>query len=58
MKDILPRSGSENEFVTEGFGNRASGFEERLKMRFGGLLKAQCRFAPITPVRVTAGQQR
>ena len=57
MKDISPRSGSEDEFVAEGFRNGTPGFEERFEMGFGGLLKTQGRFAPVASVRVTAGQQ-
>ena len=56
MKDIFPRSGGENEFVTEGFRNRASGFEQRFEMIFRSLLKTQSGFATIPPVRVTARQ--
>src|SRR5476651_2702359 len=52
------RSGGENEFIAKGFGNGASGFEQRFEMLFGGLLKTQCGFAPVVSVRVAAGQQR
>ena len=51
------RSGSENEFIAEGHGNRAAGFEERFQMNLGGLLKAERGFAPVAPVCVTAGEQ-
>ena len=57
MTDIFPRSGGENKFVAEGFGNRASGFEQRFEMIFRGLLKTQSCFAPVPPVRVATGQQ-
>ena len=58
MRDVLPRLGGENEFVTEGFGNRASGFEQRFEVVFRSLLKTQSCFAPVPPVRVTARQRR
>ena len=58
MRDICPRSGGEDEFVAEGFGDGASGFQQRFKMRFGGLLKTQRGLAPVASVRMTAGQQR
>ena len=57
MTDIFPRSGGEDKFIAESFGNRASGFKERFKMFFGGLLKTQRGFAPVASVRMTAGQQ-
>ena len=56
MRDTFPRSGGQNKFVAESFGNRASGFEERFEVGFGGLLKTQNGFAPITSVRMAAGQ--
>ena len=58
MRDIFPRSRSQNKFIAESFRNRASGFEQRFKVRFGSLLKTQHSLAPVTPVRVTTGQQR
>ena len=58
MKDIFPRSGGENKFIAEGFGNRTSGFEERFEMVFGSLLKTQRRFTTVTSVRMTTVQQR
>jgi hypothetical protein len=58
MRDIFPQSGGENEFVPKGFGNRASGFEERFKVGFGGFLKTQSGFSTVASVRVTARQQR
>lgn len=57
MKDIFSRSGGENKFIAESFGNRPSGFEQRFEMFFGGLLKTKGSFAPVASVRVTAGQQ-
>jgi hypothetical protein len=57
MKDISPRSGGENEFVTESCGNGTAGFKERFEVRFGGLLKTQSCFTAVASVRVTAGQQ-
>ena len=56
MRDTFPQSGGKNKFVPKGFRNRASGFEERFEMSFGGLLKAQGGLAAIASVRVTAGQ--
>ncbi len=57
-RESAHRSGGENEFVAEGGGDGASGFEERFQMGLGGLLKAERGFAPVAPVRVTAGQER
>ena len=58
MKDIFPRSGGEDKFIAEGFGNRASGFKQRFKVFFGSLLKTQSSFTTIMSMRVTAGQQQ
>ena len=57
MKDIFPRSGGEDKFIAESFGNRASGFKQSFEMFFGGLLKTKGSFTPVASVRVTAGQQ-
>lgn len=51
-------SGGENEFVTEGHGNRAASFEQCFQMDFGGLLKAERGFTPVASVRMAARQQR
>ena len=58
MRDIFPRSGGENKFIAEGFGNGAPGFEEDFEMRLGGLLKPQGSLTPVASVRMAAGQQR
>ena len=58
MGDVFPRSGGEDKFVAEGFGNRTPGFKKCFKMRFGGLLKAQSGFAPVASMRMAAWQQR
>jgi hypothetical protein len=50
-------SGGQDEFVAERGRDRASCIEQRLEVRFGGLLKSQDRFATITPVRMAAGEQ-
>jgi hypothetical protein len=51
-------SSSENELVAKSSWDGASGFEERLQMSFGGLLKTQGRFAPVASVGMAAGKQR
>lgn len=51
-------SGGENKFVAEGERDGASGFEQRLQMRFGGLLKAKGGFAAVATVRVATRQER
>ena len=51
-------SGGENKLVAESGWNGASGFKQRLQMRFGGLLKTKGRFAPVAPMCVTTGQQQ
>ena len=52
------RSGGENKLVAEGRRDGASGFKQRFQMRLRGLLKTKRGFAPVTPVRMTAGQER
>ena len=51
-------SSGEDELVAKRRGNGATGFEQRLQMRFGGLLKAESGFAAITSMRMTARQRR
>ena len=51
------RSGGENKFVAEGRRDGASGFKQRLQMRLRGLLKTKRGFAPVAPMRMTAGQE-
>ena len=58
MRDIFPRSGGENKFIAESFGNRTSGFQQRFQMRLGGLLKTERGLAAIPSMRVTAWQRR
>jgi hypothetical protein len=50
-------SGGEDEFVAEGGGNGASGFEQGFEVGFGGLLKAEHGFTPVASMRVAAGKQ-
>jgi hypothetical protein len=48
----------ENKLVAESRWDWTSGFKQRFQMRFGGLLKPKDGFAPVTPLRMTTGQQR
>jgi len=57
-RDTFPQSGGENELVTEGFGNRSSGFKKRLKMYLGGLLKPQHGLTTVASMCMAAGQQQ
>ena len=50
-------SGGEHKLVAEGGRNGSAGFQERLKVRLGGLLKAKHGFAAVAPVSVAAGKQ-
>ena len=50
-------SGREDEFVAKRRRNRATGFQQSLQMRLGGLLKAEQGFASVASVSVAAGQQ-
>jgi hypothetical protein len=50
-------SGGEHEFVAEGWRDGPSGFEQCFQMGLGGLLETERGFAPVAPVRVTAGEQ-
>ena len=50
-------SGREDEFVAKRRRNRATGFQQSLQVRLGGLLKAEQGFASVASVSVAAGQQ-
>jgi len=50
-------SSSEDEFVAEGGGNGASGFEQGFEMGLGGLLKTERGFTPVATMRVAARQE-
>jgi len=50
-------SRGEDELVAERWWNGPAGIQQRLQMCFRGLLKAEKGFAPVAPMRVTAGQQ-
>lgn len=50
-------SGGEDKFVAEGGRDGPAGFEQRLQVRLGRLLKAQGSFAAVPSVRVATRQQ-
>lgn len=50
-------SGGEDEFVAERGRDGAAGFEQRLQVRLGRLLKAQGGFPAVASLRVAAGQE-
>ena len=55
--ELAHNSGGEDEFVAEGGRDGPTGFEQRLQMRLGRLLKAQGGFAAVVSVRVATRQQ-
>jgi len=55
--ETISRSGSEDEFVAEAGRDGPAGFEQRLQMRLGRLVKAQGSFAAVASVRVATRQQ-
>src|SRR5882724_12099626 len=57
MTDICPRLDRQNKSVAKGGRDRSACFQQRLKMGLGGFLKAQNRFAPVAPMRMTPMQQ-
>mgnify|MGYP000973868562 CR=1 FL=1 len=54
---FVHRSGREHKLVAEGRRNGTTGVKQRFKVDLGGLLKTESGFAPVAPVRVTAGKQ-
>ena len=54
---LAHESGREDEFVAKRRRNRATGFQQSLQVRLGGLLKAEQGFASVASVSVAAGQQ-
>src|SRR5437870_134212 len=54
---LAHRPGRENKFIAEGWRNWATSFEQCFQVSFGCFLKAENRLAPVSSVRVTAGQE-
>ena len=50
-------SGGKDKLIAERGRNGAAGFQERLEVRLGGLLKAKHGFTAVAAVRVAAGKQ-
>jgi hypothetical protein len=53
----MVRSGDQDKFVPEGFGNRAPGFEQGFQMNLGRFLEPQNGFAAVITVSVAARKQ-
>jgi hypothetical protein len=55
MADVFSKR--TNEPLRRELWDGTSGFEQSFQMRLGSLLESKRSFAPVAPVRVTAGQQ-